>query len=50
MNLIPDFGMPSVVTELYRIWYEIHTSVFAVCNINLFTIQYFIQRTFNLAT
>ena len=30
MNLIPDFGMPSVVAELYRIWYEIHTSVFAV--------------------
>ena len=30
MNLIPDFGMPSVVVELYRIWYEIHTSVFAV--------------------
>ena len=22
--------MPSVVTELYRIWYKIHTSFFAV--------------------
>ena len=27
---VPDFGMPSVVTELYRIWYKIHTSFFAV--------------------
>ena len=30
MNLIPDFGMPGVVAKLYRIWYEFHTSFFAV--------------------
>ena len=26
--------MPSVVTELYRIWYKIHTSFFAVYGID----------------
>ena len=32
INPIPDFGMPSVVAELYRIWYKFHTSFFAVWN------------------
>ena len=30
IRLIPDFGMLSVVFELYQIWYEIHTFVFTV--------------------